>query len=78
MNDPASNTTGRLVQDIPYYVGLLRHKIALVSNETTKLRNEFDQGKRLENRFETLQKSRTSLEEQLADYNLTVDKVFSF
>lgn len=73
---------GRLVQDAAFFVGLLRKKISDVNNETIKLRGEIEQQSRdnsqyvqLERRYETLLKSKESLEGQLADYNLALDKV---
>eukprot|EP01031_Cornospumella_fuschlensis_P026278 gene26278-31744_t len=73
---------GRLVQDAAYYIGLLRKKISDVNNESIKLRGEIDQQSRdnsqyvqLERRYETLLKSKESLEGQLADYNLALDKI---
>ena len=75
-------TGGRLVYDAAYYVGLLRKKINDVNNESIKLRSEMDQQSRdnsqyvqLEKRYETLLKNKESLEGQLADYNLALDKV---
>jgi hypothetical protein len=76
-----SNTTGRLVYDSAYYVGLLRKKINDVNNESIKLRGEIDQTSRdngqyvqLEKRYEGLIRSKENLEGQLADYNLALDK----
>lgn len=76
--------TGRLVQDSAYYVGVLRKKISDVNNETIKLRTEIDQQSKdntqytqLERRYEQLLKAKESLEGQLADYNLALDKVNS-
>mmetsp|Transcript_65909 Transcript_65909/g.129665 ORF Transcript_65909/g.129665 Transcript_65909/m.129665 type:complete len:600 (+) Transcript_65909:57-1856(+) len=72
---------GRLVYDTAYYVGTLRKKINDVNNETIKLRTEIDQQSRdssqyvqLEKRYETLLKNKETLEGQLADYNLALDK----
>ena len=76
---------GRLVYDTAYYVGTLRKKINDVNNETIKLRTEIDQQSRdssqyvqLEKRYETLLKNKETLEGQLADYNLALDKVNIF
>jgi len=76
---------GRLVQDVAFYVGLLRKKISDVNNESIKLRSEIEQQSRdnsqyvqLERRYETLLKSKEALEGQLADYNLALDKVRQF
>jgi intraflagellar transport protein 74 len=72
---------GRLVEDTSYYVGLLRKKITDVTNETRVLNQEIEQQSKegaqysqLEKRYETLIKSKESLEGQLADYNLALDK----
>ncbi len=77
-----STGTGRIVYDQAYYVGLLRRKISDVNNESVKLRTEMDQQSRdntqyvqLEKRYESLVKSKETLEGQLADYNLALDKV---
>jgi hypothetical protein len=74
--------TGRIVQDSAYYIGLLRTKIKEVSDETNKLRDEIDQQSKdnsqysqLERRYEALLKGKETLEGQLADYNLALDKV---
>jgi TolA-binding protein len=76
---------GRLVEDAGYYVGLLRKKISDVNSETIKLRTEVEtqskdnsQYTQLEKRYENLIKSKESLEGQLADYNLALDKVSLF
>ena len=76
-----SNPSGRLVEDASYYVGILRKKIKDVNAETIRLRSESDQhGKdsstysQLEKRYETLFKLKESLEGELADYNLAMDK----
>ena len=72
---------GRLVQDSPYFIGVLRKKITDILNETQKLRSEMDQHEKdntqaplLEKRFEKLLKDKESLEGQLEDYNLALDK----
>lgn len=73
--------TGRIVQDSAYYVGLLRQKIKDVNNESIRLRSEIDQQSRdnsqyvqLERRYDALIKNKETLEGQLADYNLALDK----
>ena len=75
-------STGRLVQDSAYFVGLLRKKINDVNTESMRLRQEMDQQSRdnsqyvqLEKRYENLVKNKETLEGQLADYNLALDKV---
>mmetsp|Transcript_3790 Transcript_3790/g.5884 ORF Transcript_3790/g.5884 Transcript_3790/m.5884 type:complete len:604 (-) Transcript_3790:235-2046(-) len=72
---------GRLVQDPAYYIGLLRKKINEVGSETQRLQEEIEQQNRdksqmgrLEERYESLVKNKESLEGQLADYNLALDK----
>ena len=62
-------------------MGLIRKKINDVNGETNKLRKEIDQQNRdsstysqLERRYETLIKNKESLEGELADYNLALDK----
>ena len=76
-------TSGRIVYDSAYYVGLLRKKINDVNSESNKLKTEMEQQSRdnsqyiqLEKRYENLIKSKETLEGQLADYNLALDKVF--
>jgi intraflagellar transport protein 74 len=76
---------GRLVEDTSYYVGLLRKKITDVTNETRALNQESEQHSKegaqysqLEKRYETLIKSKESLEGQLADYNLALDKTRNY
>lgn len=78
----ASGGSGRLVYDSAYYVGLLRKKINDVNTESMRLKNEIDQQSRdnsqylqLEKRYENLVKNKETLEGQLADYNLALDKV---
>lgn len=73
---------GRIVQDSAYYIGLLRTKIKEVNEETNKLGEEIDlqskdnsQYTQLERRYEALVKGKETLEGQLADYNLALDKV---
>jgi len=76
--------TGRIVEDSAYYIGLLRTKIKEVNEETSKLRDEVEhqskdnsQYTQLERRYETLVKGKETLEGQLADYNLALDKTRS-
>lgn len=77
-----TNGTGRIVTDSAYYIGILRKKINDTNSETIKLRTEIEQQSKdssqyaqLERKYETLTKSKESLEGQLADYNLALDKV---
>lgn len=70
------------MEDPSYYVGLIRKKITEVNGESTRLRAEIDQQSRdtsqntqLERRYETLIKNKETLEGELADYNLALDKV---
>lgn len=72
----------RLVQDPAYFVGQLRKKIADVAAERTRLASEIDnyasgqqQIVQLKKRHEALLKTKENLEGQLADYNLTLDKL---
>jgi intraflagellar transport protein 74 len=72
---------GRIVEDTSYYVGILRKRITDITNETRKLTIEADnhnkdtqQYSQLERKYESLLKSKESLEGQLADYNLALDK----
>jgi chromosome segregation ATPase len=71
----------RLIQDTSYYVGLIRNKIKEVNSETSKLRSEFEQLNKdksqfsqLERKYDSLIKNKETLEGQLADYNLALDK----
>lgn len=71
----------RVVQDVSYYVGLIRSKIKDINGETLRLKAEYDQlvkdrsqFSQLERKYETLVKTKESLEGQLADYNLALDK----
>lgn len=74
-------STGRIVEDSAYYIGLLRKRISDVTNEMRKLNGEIEshskeasQYSQLEKKFETLLKNKETLEGQLADYNLALDK----
>ena len=40
---PASAGPGRQVQDVSYFVGLLRNKITAITNEINKLKGDIDQ-----------------------------------
>jgi len=78
----AQGATGRLVEDVGYYVGLIRRKMNDTNSETNRLRQEIDQQSKdssqiaqLEKKYETLLKNKEALEGQLADYNLALDKV---
>lgn len=84
----AANSTGqggRLVEDAAYYIGLTRKRITDITNEINKLNNDIDtiskesvQMKQLEKKYETLIKSKETLEGQLADYNFALDKVLNW
>lgn len=72
---------GRLVEDSAYYIGLLRKRIGDATAETQRLRTEYDQNSKdnsqysqLERKYESLLKNKETLEGQLADYNLALDK----
>jgi len=74
-------SSGRIVEDAAYYIGLLRKRISDVTNEMRKLNGEIEshtketaQYSQLEKKFETLLKNKETLEGQLADYNLALDK----
>lgn len=63
-------------------VGLLRKRVADISTEMSKLNTEIEtnskdssQYTQLERKYETLLRSKETLEGQLADYNLALDKV---
>lgn len=64
-------------------VGLLRKRVADISTEMSKLNTEIEtnskdssQYTQLERKYETLLRSKETLEGQLADYNLALDKVW--
>jgi intraflagellar transport protein 74 len=74
--------SGRLVEDQSFYVGLLRKKISDVTIESQRLREEAESSSKenaqfaqLEKKFDVLLKNKETLEGQLADYNLALDKV---
>lgn len=81
-----SANTGRLVEDSAYYVGILRKRVTDITTESNRIRGEIDtlsrdssQFNALERKYENLLKSKETLEGQLADYNLALDKVnFTF
>lgn len=84
MRAQSSQGQGRVIQDTSYYVGLIRKKINEVNGETIRLKSEFDQLSKdksqlsqLERKYESLLKNKDSLEGQLADYNLALDKTRS-
>lgn len=71
----------RMVFDASHYVGQIRRRITDLNNETSKLRGETEQitkdnsqYSQYEKKYEALIKSKDSLEGQLADYNLAMDK----
>jgi len=81
MKQTGSSTSGRLVEDAAYYVGILRKRVNDITSETNKLRQEIEvstkensQYSQLERKYEALLKNKESLEGQLADYNLALDK----
>jgi intraflagellar transport protein 74 len=108
---PQSAGPGRQVQDVTYFVGLLRNKITEITKEVAKLKGDIEQCNKdnatytavgyriafsgvawdfppvsgvlwitldwimqLERQYETLIKTVRSLEGDLADYNLAMDK----
>lgn len=71
----------RMVFDASHFVGQIRRRITDLNNETAKLRAETEQitkdnsqYSQYEKKYEALIKSKDSLEGQLADYNLAMDK----
>jgi intraflagellar transport protein 74 len=73
---------GRQIQDKSYYLGELRAKTSEINKELEKMRTEIDQFQKdnstynaLERRYESLVREVRTLQGQLADYNLIVDKV---
>lgn len=71
----------RLVYDASHFVGQIRKRITDINNELTKLRQETEQiakdnsqYSQYEKKYEALIKSKDTLEGQLADYNLAMDK----
>ena len=69
------------MQDSNYFAGLLRSKIAEITQEIGSMRTDTERGARdssliiqLERRFEGAVKEVRSLEGDLADYNLAMDK----
>jgi intraflagellar transport protein 74 len=72
---------GRMVQDASYFASLLRQKINEISTEITRMKNEVDKATKdatvlgqYERKYDTLIKEVRSLEGDLADYNLAMDK----
>lgn len=72
---------GRNVYDKSYYMGIIRQKNAELRNEIENFSNEMEEISRnnnmfitLERKYDTLIKEVRSLEGELADYNLTLDK----
>lgn len=77
----ATGSGQRLVHDASHYVGQIRRRITELNNETSKLRQEIEQitkdtaqYSQYEKKYENLIKSKDTLEGQLADYNLAMDK----
>jgi len=73
--------TGRKVQDTSYYLGLLRTKNSELTIEITSMKKEVEQSQKdnkkygeLERKYESLIKEVRTLEGNLADYNLAMDK----
>eukprot|EP00743_Colponemidia_sp_Colp-15_P001360 GILK01001490.1.p1 GENE.GILK01001490.1~~GILK01001490.1.p1 ORF type:complete len:646 (+),score=138.74 GILK01001490.1:56-1993(+) len=73
---------GRQIFDASYYRSQLTAKMGEITAEITKFKNEIDeiqknnnQYAQLERRYETLIKEVRRLEGELADYNLTIDKM---
>jgi intraflagellar transport protein 74 len=75
---------GRQVQDVGFFVGMLRTKIGDIVVEIQRMRSELDRGAKdsvvtaqLERRYDAALKEVRSLEGDLADYNLALDKTRS-
>jgi len=73
--------SGRTVQDGSYFAGLIRSKISEITQEIGNMRVETERTARdsslviqLERRYEAAVKEVRSLEGDLADYNLAMDK----
>lgn len=85
MGMKAQGGPGRLVEDSAYYIGLLRKKLSDISSEMNRLRSDMESNSKessqytqLEKKYEALIKNKETLEGQLADYNLALDKVTIF
>ena len=70
-----------MVQDASYFTAILRQKINEISSEITRMRGEVEKGTKdaavmsqYERKYDTLIKEVRSLEGDLADYNLAMDK----
>jgi len=71
----------RQIQDNSYYLTMLRSKCAEIIQEIGTLKGQIDQGQKdnqdyglLERKYETLTNDMRSLQGQLADYNLLLDR----
>ena len=78
---PATGGPGRQVQDASFFLGLLRSRTHDIVAETGRLRGETERAARdaaaitsFERQYEGLIKEVRSLEGDLADYNLALDK----
>lgn len=78
---PATSGPGRQVQDASYFLGLLRSKINETAGQITKMKGDIERiGKesaimtQLDKKYDALIKEVRSLEGDLADYNLALDK----
>mmetsp|Transcript_46283 Transcript_46283/g.144780 ORF Transcript_46283/g.144780 Transcript_46283/m.144780 type:complete len:589 (-) Transcript_46283:99-1865(-) len=81
MKTSAGNRPGRQVQDLSYFIAVVRNKNTEIASETKKLSEEVEQRTsdgnqygQLEKQYEKLVKEVRNLEGQLADYNLAMDK----
>ena len=77
----ATSGGGRQVQDASYFAGLLRSKVTEIAQEIARMRGEAERSARdasltvqLERRWEGAVKEVRTLEGDLADYNLAMDK----
>lgn len=78
---PVTAGPGRMVQDASFFVGLLRQKINEITLEIGRMRSDSDKATKdsavlaqYERKYDTLIKEVRSLEGDLADYNLAMDK----
>lgn len=78
---PVTSGPGRMVQDASYFVGVLRQKITEISTEIDRMKGEHEKATsnaavmaQYERKYEALIKEVRSLEGDLADYNLAMDK----
>lgn len=78
---PVTSGPGRMVQDASYFVGVLRQKINEISAEIARMNADAEKAAAdskvlatYEKKYDSLIKEVRSLEGDLADYNLAMDK----